>query len=72
MKYPAALTTLISHLQKFPGVGKKTAERYSFDMLAWTESDIKQFATHLFSLKEKIGTCKACGALLDISEAKPL
>lgn len=71
MKYPAALTTLISHLQKFPGVGKKTAERYSFDMLGWNDEDINQFAAHLLTLKDKIGSCKVCKALLDISDNQP-
>jgi recombination protein RecR len=71
MKYPAALTTLISNLQKFPGVGKKTAERCSFDILSWSQSDLDHFAHHLSTLKSKVGTCKVCRALLDISEDKP-
>ncbi|MCH9620695.1 MAG: Recombination protein RecR [Chlamydiia bacterium] len=71
MRYPKALETLISNLQKYPGVGKKTAERYSFDMLSWSQSDLEHFAHHLATLKQKIGTCKVCKALLDISDDKP-
>ncbi len=71
MKYPKPLLTLISNLQKFPGVGKKTAERYSFDILSWPAEDLDTLAYNLSQLKKRIGTCKQCHALLDISEDKP-
>ncbi len=71
MKYPKALTTLISNLQKLPGVGAKTAERYGFDLISWSKGDLEIFSRHLFDLKNKIGTCDICHALLDKSEEKP-
>ena len=71
MKYPKPLLTLISNFQKFPGVGKKTAERYSFDLLTWSLDDLETLAYHLSQLKKKIGTCNLCHALLDKSEDKP-
>jgi recombination protein RecR len=70
MKYPKPLLTLISNLQKLPGVGKKTAERYCFDILSWSKEDLDTFAYHLFELKKKIGTCDVCQALLDLSDQK--
>lgn len=68
MKYPKPLNTLISNLQKLPGVGKKTAERYSFDIISWSEKDINTFADHLTLLKKSLSNCSTCHALLDTSQ----
>jgi recombination protein RecR len=70
MKYPKALCSLISNLQKFPGVGKKTAERYAFDLLSWSLQDVSAFAQNLTLLKNKLTNCNTCNALLDIEESK--
>lgn len=70
MRYPKALQTLIQNLQKFPGVGKKTAERYSFDLITWDPKDIERFAHNLLLLNQKIDSCKTCGALIDKEENK--
>jgi recombination protein RecR len=70
MKYPKALNTLISNLQKLPGVGKKTAERYCFDLISWSPEDTENFAYHLSVLKKKITSCKTCNALMDMEDEK--
>ena len=70
MKYPKPLNTLISNLQKLPGVGQKTAERYSFDMISWSEKDIQIFARHLSVLKNSLINCSTCHALLDTTESE--
>lgn len=63
MKYPEPLQKLIGILRKFPGVGKKTAERYAFQMISWQESEL-QILSHLLStLKKEITKCDTCGAL---------
>lgn len=64
-RYPSELLTLISHLKKLPGVGRKTAERFAFYLLDWTEEDIKKFARQLDTLKEKVYPCEICGCLKD-------
>ena len=33
MQYPQRLEKLFSLLQKLPGVGRRTAQRYAFDLL---------------------------------------
>ena len=68
MRYPKALQTLLQNLQKFPGVGKKTAERYAFDLITWNPEDVERFAHHLLQLQQKIKTCSTCGALVDKTE----
>ncbi|MCB1115661.1 MAG: recombination protein RecR [Chlamydiia bacterium] len=65
LKYPKDLLTLIAHLKKLPGVGKKTAERYAFHLLGWEGSDLHAFAEGLATLKEKVQPCLDCGCLMD-------
>lgn len=64
-RYPSELLSLISHLKKLPGVGRKTAERFAFYLLDWPEDEIKKFAMQLDTLKEKIYPCSTCGCLKD-------
>ena len=52
MSYPKTLEKLITHLKKFPGVGQKTAERYAFELLTWSEKEISPLGDLLLSLKE--------------------
>lgn len=63
--YPKTLQTLIAYLQKLPGVGRKTATRYAFQIISCQESEIADFTKFLSSLKEQLYTCRECGALLD-------
>jgi recombination protein RecR len=64
-KYPSDLVELIAHLKKLPGVGAKTAERFSFQMLNWQEEELKRLAALLSTLKGKIPHCKECNCLTD-------
>ncbi len=65
LRYPKDLLTLIAHLKKLPGVGKKTAERYAFHLLDWEGKDLHEFAEGLATLKERVQTCAECGCLMD-------
>ncbi|MBP9840991.1 MAG: recombination protein RecR [Simkaniaceae bacterium] len=63
-EYPAPLETLISHFQKLPGVGRKTAERFAFKILTWKSSELSLFASHLKEIQEELSHCETCGALI--------
>lgn len=65
LRYPKDLLTLIAHLKKLPGVGKKTAERYAFHLLGWEGKDLHEFAEGIATLKEKVQACLDCGCLMD-------
>lgn len=65
LRYPKDLLTLIAHLKKLPGVGKKTAERYAFRLLDWEGKDLHEFAEGLATLKERVQACVECGCLMD-------
>jgi len=62
---PNHLTTLISFLKKLPGVGRKTAERFAFQILNWSDNDVTQFAKHLEAIKKNLSNCSKCGALIE-------
>ena len=61
--YPATLKKLIATVSKLPGVGKKSAERYVFDLLSWKQEELHDFGKTLETLKQTITSCKTCGAL---------
>lgn len=65
MKYPDALEKLFSLLHKLPGVGRRTAERYGFDLLLhWSSKEIHELERALDELKT-IELCTTCGCLSD-------
>ena len=64
-KFPSHLSTLIAFLKKWPGVGSRTAERYAFHLLDWSEEEIKALASQLSAIKEKISLCPECHALME-------
>ncbi len=65
IQYPSELLILIAYLKKLPGVGRKTAERFAFYLLDWSDEDLKKFSHQLGCLKEKITPCDTCGCLKD-------
>jgi recombination protein RecR len=65
MTYPLALQKLISFLRKFPGVGKKSAERFAFQIISWKDSDLISFSNLLQTIKSDLHTCQTCKALFD-------
>ncbi len=51
---------LVAELAKFPGVGKKTATRLAFSLLARPASDAEALAVAVLELHKKIGFCSIC------------
>lgn len=60
MGYPEALEGLIRELGRLPGIGRKTAERLAFFILAQDEQAVVQLAQALVQAKERIRACKVC------------
>lgn len=63
--YPIKFEQLVESLKKLPGVGMKSAERYAFEMLTFSEEDINQFIHSLEGLRDGIKYCEICGNLSD-------
>jgi recombination protein RecR len=69
MNYPKPLEDLIDEFMKYPGIGRKTAERYAlFTVNRLNAESVGQFASALVSASTKITRCSTCGHL---TEADP-
>lgn len=66
--YPKKFALMVDQFQRLPGVGAKTAERYAFDVLEWTQEDIERMAASLIEMKEQIHACEVCGNLAEDSK----
>ncbi len=67
MSYPQSIQKLILFFRKLPGVGKKTAERFAFQIISWKDSDLNALSSLLNSIKKDLLACPTCNALFDKS-----
>tara|TARA_B100000131_G_C18122437_1_gene613408 strand:+ start:2872 stop:3468 length:597 start_codon:yes stop_codon:yes gene_type:complete len=65
---PPSLEKVIEEFSKFPGIGKKTAQRLGIHVLKSNSENIMNLAQALIDVKEKIKTCELCH---NISETSP-
>lgn len=65
--YPKSFENIITLLEKLPGVGSKTAQRYAFSLLEKNEDEINQIVQNLLEIKN-VKKCKTCGFLTDKDE----
>jgi recombination protein RecR len=66
MNYPKALEDLIDEFMKYPGIGRKTAERYAlFTVNRLDRESAGQFASAIAAVKDKIIHCPICGHLTE-------
>lgn len=57
---PNNLKKISLFLERLPGIGEKTANRLAFYLLRFPNSDLKDFAENISSLKTKTKFCKNC------------
>lgn len=66
MEYSSAvLEKAVNELSKLPGVGEKTALRFALWLLKRDGAQVRELATSLIELKEKIHHCQRCNNLSD-------
>ncbi|MDD5643920.1 MAG: recombination mediator RecR [bacterium] len=63
--YPKSIERLISELQKFPGIGKRSAERIALDML---KRDAKEALALADAIREARSSVKECGLCHSFSD----
>ena len=61
--YPKLIENLIERLTKLPGIGRRSAERIVYWMLAQESKDVKALAQGIQQLKEGLRFCKQCNHL---------
>src|SRR5438309_10595454 len=57
---PPALTSLISELERLPGVGPKSAYRLAFHLLRTSRASVERLSRALAELKDGVGFCETC------------
>ena len=65
MRQPEVIERLVNRFASLPGVGRKTAQRYAYAVIAMTDEDAKSFAEAITDVKEKVKFCSVCGNLTD-------
>ncbi len=63
MAYPKLIETLIEKLIKFPGVGRRSAERMVFWLLNHPKEEAQELAESIQRLKENLRFCRVCNNL---------
>ncbi|MDP8234014.1 MAG: recombination mediator RecR [Candidatus Saelkia tenebricola] len=59
------LNQLVEEFSKFPGVGRKTAERFAFHILNLESSKIQGLINSIQEVRDKIKHCKICNNLTE-------
>jgi len=71
MGYPKALESLIEEFMSYPGIGRKTAERYALYTINEIDKEkIDRFSEALINAKEMIKPCKTCHHLTDLENCE--
>lgn len=65
MKFPTSLNKLIILLKKLPGVGGKSAERFAFHMIDWSDEMLEELSQTIGKIKKDLIFCKVCGCLIN-------
>jgi len=65
MQIPAPLERLVEEFSRFPGVGRKTAQRLAFRVLSYTPEEARNFAEAIVRVKEQIRPCSSCFIFTD-------
>lgn len=62
---PESLLRLIEELSRFPGIGKKTAQRLAFHILNSNNETVAHLAEAMTEVKTRINNCSICGAITE-------
>jgi recombination protein RecR len=64
---PEPVTSLISALNRLPGIGPRSAERIALHIVQAESGMIKQLAETILNARERVTFCAVCGALTESS-----
>ena len=63
--FPASLETLIEKFASLPGIGRKSAQRLAFHVLALPDEEASSFASAILEAKSSVHCCKICQNLTE-------
>jgi len=62
---PEPITALIAGLHKLPAIGPRSAERIALYLVQADADSVRQLAQTILAARERIQTCRICGALTE-------
>ena len=62
-EYIAPIQRLVEEFRRLPGVGGKTAARYAFSVLNFTDDEAMRFADAVLAIKRDVHKCPICFGL---------
>ena len=65
---PESLEQITEQFSRFPGIGKKTAQRMAFQLIEWNPEEVKRLGDVIIQSNEKLRQCSICNL---ITEADP-
>lgn len=63
--FPASLENLIDKFASLPGIGRKSAQRLAFHVLALPDAEAKSFADAVIDAKNNVHCCTVCQNLTE-------
>ena len=63
--FPNSVQRLIDRFARFPGIGKKTAQRMAFQVMKSDETEAAELAESIMNVKTKIYFCTICGGITE-------
>ena len=63
--YPDSIIRLIERFSRFPGIGKKTAQRMAFHILKDSKKNAQSLADAVQDVKSSISGCSICGGITE-------
>ena len=63
--FPASIIRLIDRFSRFPGIGKKTAQRMAFHILKDSKKNAQSLADAVQYVKSSISGCSICGGITE-------
>jgi recombination protein RecR len=63
---PEPLTRLIEHLQRLPGIGRKSAQRLAFHILRNPREDAERLCDAVRDVKDRVTYCSVCNNITEV------
>ena len=63
--YSSRINALIEELSRLPGIGRKSAQRIAFHILAMPEAEVERLAGTMVDAKKNVHYCRECFNLTD-------
>ncbi len=64
------IAKLVNQLSRLPGVGRKTAARLAYHIIALPEDQVRELAVAIFNGKKQVHFCPVCGDYTDQDPCK--